>query len=118
MNGIIGIDHHKVECIVGVYPEEHMQAQTLYIDLAVEWDFLPASRNDQIAETLNYELLADLCTAVAKARRFHLLETLAVAILEAMFTQFDLRWGKIKIKKPGALPSANYTFVQLERCRS
>lgn len=113
MIGIVGFDHHRVQCIVGVNPEERIAVQELYIDLKVEANFLSCVASDQVVDTISYVDLADVCTKVAKERQCALLETLAADILTVLLDQFAINRAWIRIKKPSALPSAEYAVVEL-----
>jgi len=115
VKGYIGFEHHKIECVVGVYPHEHKEKQLLYVDLQVESDFTACSLSDDVKDTVNYELLAALCTELAVTKQYRLLETFAVDVLNAIFFKFDVSWAWIRIKKPLGLPSATYSIVELER---
>ncbi|MBA2726939.1 MAG: dihydroneopterin aldolase [Parachlamydiaceae bacterium] len=114
MKGYIGIDRHKIDCIIGVHPLERQNLQSIYVDLMVETDFSKCSLSDDVEDTVNYELLADLCTEIAKCRQFRLLETFAVEALHEIFRRFDVSKASICIRKPKALASVDYTIVQLE----
>jgi len=117
MKGYIGLDHHKIDCIIGVYPHERESKRTIYVDLQVETDFSKCRNSDDIADTVNYELLAELCNSLAEIRKFALLETFACEVLESIMSRFDVTWAWIRIKKPQALSNVNYTFVELEKYR-
>lgn len=117
MEGYIGIHGHKIDCIIGVYPHEHIQPQTIYVDLKVKANFSDCCASDDVDHTVNYELLAQTCTEVAQARRFKLLETFAAEALSAVFAHTDVSWAWICVRKPGALQTADYCSVELERCR-
>lgn len=117
MDGYIGIHGHKIDCIIGVYPHEHTQPQTIYVDLKVKTNFSACCANDDLEQTVNYELLAQICTKMAQARHFKLLETFAAEVLKAVFAHMDVSWAWICVKKPGALPTADYGTVELELYR-
>lgn len=117
MEGYVGIHGHKIDCIIGVYPHEHFQAQTIYVDLKVKTDFSGCCVSDDLDQTVNYELLAQTCTEIALSHHFKLLETFAAEVLKAVFAQMNVSWAWICVKKPGALPSADYGSVELERHR-
>ncbi len=114
MKGYIGFNHHKIDCIIGVYPDERLKAQTIYVDLKVEIDFSKCSQSDQITDTVNYEALAQICTELACRGRYQLLEVYAVEALREMLNRFDILKAWIRIKKPAGLPTADYTSVELE----
>lgn len=113
--GIIGFDHYKVSCIIGVLDEERINPQDLYLDLRIEYDFLKAVLNDSFKEAICYEKLSYFCKDFAQKKKYYLIETLAVELLEALFENFNLTWCSIKIKKPSAIKDAGYACVEFER---
>src|SRR5688500_11768069 len=115
MKGYIGFDQYKLDCIIGVYPHERQTKQTIFVDLQVEADFSKCSKSDDIADTVNYEQLAELCIHLAESGKFALLETFACEILKSIFLKFNVTWAWVRIKKPQALANADYTVVELER---
>jgi dihydroneopterin aldolase len=117
MNGLIGLEQHKIYCIIGVYPEERNHEQEIYVDLKVETDFSRCIISDHIEDTINYVLLADICTALAQTKKFQLLETYAFAVLEKLLNDFAINWAWIKVSKPMAIKSVKCTTVELKRCK-
>jgi len=113
--GICGFEDFRVLCSIGVLPEEHDKEQVILVDLNVEFDFSPSIETDNVNQTIDYTYLSNLCERIAKERHFGLLETLAYAILEEIFEDKRIKWGWIKIKKPGAISTARYAFVEIEQ---
>ncbi|HRD55265.1 MAG TPA: dihydroneopterin aldolase [Parachlamydiaceae bacterium] len=113
--GIIGFDHYKVSCIIGVLKEERNQVQDLYFDVRVEYDFSLPTKNDHFEKAVCYEKLSDFCKSFAVEKKYHLLETLALELLEALFKEFPITWGSLKIKKPSAIKEAHYAVIELEK---
>lgn len=114
MKGYIGLSRHKIDCIIGVYPEEREKTQALYIDLKVESDFTKCSKSDDVQDTVNYELLAQICTELAESQKYKLLETFAVDVLQEIFRRFKISKAWIYISKPNGISSADSTTVELE----
>ncbi|CUI16336.1 putative dGTP pyrophosphohydrolase/dihydroneopterin aldolase [Candidatus Protochlamydia naegleriophila] len=112
--GVIGFEHHHVRCKIGVYPHERTQEQDLYFDVKAEIDFATPAATDNVQDTLDYTQLTDLCTKVAQEGGYQLLETLACTIMNRIFALFKVRWVKIRIKKPAAIPSAEYAVIEIE----
>lgn len=118
MLGIIGFSHHRVSCIIGIHPEERTQSQDIFIDIKVKTDFAASIHSGKIGDTINYAALADLCTHIARTKKHQLLEGLAHEILQEILSKFNVRWAWICIKKPLAIPSAEYALVELEQEKS
>lgn len=114
--GIIGIESHRISCIIGNNPHEWEQEQDIFVDVKVETDFSACAASDKLTDTIDYVQLAELCTELATKQRYHLMETFAVDVLEKLLHGYpSIRWAWIRIKKPGALPSSAYTYVELEK---
>lgn len=113
----IGVAHHRISCIIGVLPHERTQEQDIYVDIKVRTSFLSCIQSDHIQDTINYVDLAQWATELAQERKYALLETFAHEFLDRALADKRIEWGWIRIKKPSALVSAEYTFVELERSR-
>lgn len=115
--GILGIHHYQIKCIVGVYQEERQQQQPLFIDLKIKLDLSRCLVSGQIEDTIDYVRLAQLCDQLAKENHYLLLETFASDILNQSLERFHAVWAWVCIKKPSAIPSAAYAYVEFERYR-
>lgn len=112
--GEIGFDGHKVSSFIGVHPHEVITKQDLFVDLRVVYDISKCAVSDRYHDALCYVRLAELCNEVATAKRFHLLEALAHAILLKLKNDYSIRSAWIRIKKPQGLSSAENTVVELQ----
>jgi dihydroneopterin aldolase len=117
MQGIVGFKDLSISCIIGDFPEERDNEQLIFIDLKVQTDISRCMHSDILKDTISYVDLAEICTNQACSQKYHLLEALANNILERIFADFPVSWAWIKVKKPKALPSALYAFVELEKKR-
>jgi dihydroneopterin aldolase len=115
--GTMGVVHHQVSCIVGIYPEERKKEQPLWIDLQVKCDLSLCAISTRLEDSINYVALADICTKLALKKDYFLLETFAFDILEECMLHFPILWAKVCIKKPQAILTANYAYVEIERER-
>jgi 7,8-dihydroneopterin aldolase/epimerase/oxygenase len=115
MQGIIGFKQLAISCIIGDFPEEWEQEQLIYVDLKVKADFSRCAQSDNLKDTVNYVQLAEICTQMAKTKKYRLLETFAYEVLERLLADFPLSWVWISVKKPAGIQSAQYTYVELEK---
>lgn len=115
--GVIGFCDHKIDCIVGIHPEERVKEQSLSVDLKAKIDFSPCLDRDSIDETIDYTHLSAFCTSLAKEKRYCLIESFAADILSGCLTQFRAHWAWVRVKKPSAISTAAYAFVEMERER-
>lgn len=117
MIGKIQIFNHTIECTIGVEEFEKANEQKIFVDLSVKKDFSLCVRSDSVNDTVNYVILAKICTSIAKSKHYALLETYAYDVLQEIFCSFDILWAKILVKKPDALPEGDYCSVELEQTR-
>lgn len=115
MKHFIGIEDHKIHCIIGHNPEEWISEQEICVDLKVQYDFSNCAATDHITDTVDYVLFAQMCTDLAKSRRYRLLETFACEIVHKLLDEFSVEWAWIRVKKAAGLATAQYTYVEYER---
>ena len=112
----INIHQLKTETLIGVYPEERNNPQTLLWDIELEIDSNPGKQSDNLQDTLDY---ASVCRAIidfAKQTRYQLLETLAEKTADLLLFKFKLVRCKITIhKKPFDLPEVERVAFSIER---
>lgn len=116
-SGIIGIYQYQIDCIIGIYPQEREQEQTLLIDLKAKLDLSRCFASGQFHETVDYVALAQLCTRLAQ-KKYFLLETFASDILDHCLRDFPIEWAWTRIHKPSAILKAAYAYIELERSRT
>ena len=113
--GTLTVHQHRVPCIIGVFPEERLNPQTLLFDLKIKVDLSKCIASDNIEDTTDYCLLTQICTEFAQQRGFHLLESLASTLLDEFLRRFPAVYAWISIQKTGAIPTAAYASVEMER---
>lgn len=115
MLGTIGFKGYLVNCIIGTEPHERAAPQNLFIDLKVKINFADVALSGKLEDTVNYLSLAHVCKDVALKGEYLLIEKYAVDILDELFKLFPLKSAWVRVKKPAALPDAEYTLVEFER---
>ena len=98
----IGFEKLRVFCVIGVYPEERLTPQEIWIDLKVRAQ-ATSFTGDYLSSTVDYAGLAQLCRQIAEKSAFQLLESLASALIKELFRQFPLVFAVVKIRKPAAI---------------
>ena len=74
------LDELKIETIIGIWEWERRIRQTVVIDLEMSADIAKAAATDDVADTLNYKLVAKRIQQFVGESSFQLVETLAVRI--------------------------------------
>ena len=118
MIGTTGVRQLQVDCIVGIYPHEREHEQTVLIDIEIDYDFGAAADSDAIGDAVDYDAVVLSITELIRARQFHLIELMAEAsaalLLERVPSAHAVR---VEIRKPAAVPRAQYSFVRVARIR-
>lgn len=112
--GVIGFDHYKIHCIIGLNPEERSEAQDIFVDLRISQDFSKSAKNDDLEKTFCYERLGNICKQLAIQKKYRLLETFAYELIELLMNEYKIKWAFVRIKKPSAISDADYAIVELE----
>ncbi|MDX1589162.1 MAG: dihydroneopterin aldolase [Oleiphilaceae bacterium] len=104
-----------VNAIIGVFPWERQLEQTLVADLELGWDNRPAGASDDVADALDYSVVAERVTRVIREGRFRLLEAAAEAVAEDLRSALGVRSLCMTLRKPGAVPGARSVGVRIQR---
>jgi dihydroneopterin aldolase len=105
----------KIETIIGIWEWERKIRQTVIIDLEMAADIAKAAATDDVADTLNYKLVAKRLQAFVGESSFQLVETLAEHIAGIVREEFGVSWVKVTVHKPGAIRGSRDVGVIIER---
>ena len=105
----------KVDTIIGIWEWERRIRQTVVIDLEMSADIARAAASDEVADTLNYKLVAKRIQGFVADSSFQLVETLAERIAGIIRDEFDVAWVKVRVNKPGAIRGSKAVGVLIER---
>lgn len=118
MIGTTGLSNLRVDCIVGIYPHEREQAQTVFLDIELDYDFAPPAASDAIADAVDYDGVAAGVTELLQAERFQLIETMAERAASLLLARVPVATAvRIEVRKPAAVAAAACSFVRVERRR-
>lgn len=106
----------QVRCRLGVYEWERRRRQTVRIDVELPIDAAGAAASDDVRDAVDYAALVDRIRAVAAARPFNLLETLAETVAAAALEVSASTRVRVCVKKR-ALGGLGYAAVEIERVR-
>ncbi len=93
----------RVEAGIGVHDHEQGRLQPLVIDVTLE--LVPASV-ERLADTINYETVAQAARAIVTEGHVGLVETFAERLALACLDDARVRRCTVRIEKPGALEAA------------
>lgn len=115
MTDSVMIEGLAVETVIGVYDWEREVTQRLLIDLELAWDNRVPAASDDVADALDYAAVSERVSGYLKAAQPQLLETAAEGISDLLQREFGVRWLRLVLRKPGAVPAAACVGVAIER---
>jgi len=92
-----------VDAGIGVYDHEHGRLQSLVIDVTLD---LGPHAVDRLADTVNYETVAEAARAIVAEGHVGLVETFAERLALACMADDRVRAVRVRVEKPGALEGA------------
>ncbi|AKK66361.1 dihydroneopterin aldolase [Xanthomonas translucens] len=111
------IEGLEIDALIGIYDWERRIRQTLRFDLEMGFDNRVPAASDDIADTLNYKAVSKRLVELVEQSDYGLVETLAERCAAAVLAEFDVRWLRLKLSKPGAVRCAQAVGVIIERSR-
>jgi dihydroneopterin aldolase len=112
---IVYIRDLRIDTFIGIYDWEQQLRQTLSIDLDMATDVAATAAADDIAKTLDYGAISERLQAMIENQHFALLESLAEQIAAVLRDEFQVRWLRLRLGKPGAVPAAADVGIVIER---
>jgi len=86
----------------GVTDEERASPQTIELDVELQLDLRAAGSSDDLAQTVDYGDIFEICRAQVEQHSYHLLEGLAEAIATDVLTGFAaVDTVVVRASKPG-----------------
>ena len=109
----------KAPTIIGVWDWERQVRQELLIDLDLYMDTSKAAEADDFELAVSYAAVSELVLSHCAESSFQLIEALAAYLANAVFENFQsVEELRIAIKKPGAVPEADYVGIEIRRSRT
>ena len=112
------IEGLEVEALIGIHPWERRRRQPLRLDLALAFDNRRPAASDAIADTLDYQAVADRLGAFVSSSSYQLVEALAEECAQLVLREFAVDWLRIAVRKPAALHAADAVGVVIERTQA
>ncbi len=105
----------RLNATVGVNRWEKAAPQIVAVDLEIAVDAAAAAAADRISATVDYKRVTRDIAAVASARPFELVETLAEEIAALILGDHGASRVKVAVRKPWALRHVRDVGVVIER---
>ena len=106
-----------VHGILGVNPSERTTPQNFVISLEIDADTTVACQSDNICDCVDYAVVADKVTSHAATIQRFTVEALAEDIARIVLNEKFVLRVRVRIEKPGAVPSCRSVGVMIERSK-
>ena len=117
MNTISIIDL-EITCIIGILPNERVKEQTLLLNINLDVDIGDSTFADDINETIDYTIIADMATQLAITKKYNLIESFCKDLNNLFLETFQaIQQTRITVKKTNALPKAKYAAYTMKKSR-
>ena len=117
MNTISIIDL-EITCIIGILPNERVKEQTLLLNINLDVDIGDSTFADDINETIDYTIIAEMATQLAITKKYNLIESFCKDLNNLFLETFQaIQQTKITVKKTNALPKAKYAAYTMKKSR-
>ena len=108
----------SIQASIGVHPHEYESTQPIIIDVELDMADMALPKQDRLAETLDYGLVAQKCEEIAQEAHVQLVETLAERIaIWALNADKRVQSVAVRIAKPQALLKADVAGVEIVKTR-
>lgn len=116
----IFIHNLKSAAVIGTCPAERAAGpQPIWIDVEVGVDISSAVKRDQLADTVDYTILAEYILRFVDRSCCRLLEALAANLADAVLEEFKAVESLcLTLRKPNALAYTDNVGIRVERCRA
>ena len=109
------IDALKVDTLIGVYDFERTAKQTLYLDIALDFDCLPAGVTDDLSKALDYDALSKRVRHWSSQQSFELLESYGHQLCQLIHDEFGILAIELRINKPAAVEDCAAAGIRILR---
>ncbi len=112
---IVFIRDLEVKAVIGVFDWEREITQKLIFNLEMATDITQAVQTDDIKYALDYDAISRAVKSLVEASDFQLVESLAEAVAQMIIKDFQVKWLRLSLDKPGAVAFAKSVGVSIER---
>jgi FolB domain-containing protein len=104
--------------VIGITERERARPQDILINVVLHADISQAARSDDIADCVDYSVVARLLLAHAESAARQTVEALVSDLAEICLQQAGVQGVRIRVEKPGAVRFARSVGVEIERFRA
>lgn len=103
---------------VGVFEVEKRYEQRVVVSVDLDVTDSYDGISDRLEDVLDYGGIATAVQRTVESRHFHLIETLAERIADAMLADARVQCARVRIEKPDILPACRSVGIEIERRRT
>jgi dihydroneopterin aldolase len=118
MSDTIRLVGMRFEGIHGVPDDERLLPQLLEVDLEVTADLSRPAATDDLADTLDYAGLVEVCRRVVEDGSHRLLEAIAGAIADEVAGRAGVQGVCVRVRKPAVPIDVEMEFAEVELRRT
>ncbi len=118
MRDHVFIEGLQAQTCIGVYEWERQLKQRVVMDVTLYTALTAAGHSDDLRQTVDYKSVSDRLVGFVASARYELIESLAQALTDILLQEFAVDAVKLRISKPGAVPSAANVGVSIYRERA
>jgi dihydroneopterin aldolase len=103
----------------GVLAGERRDGQRFLVDVELDLEHEQAACTDSIEDAVDYRGIVARIRQISDARAYHLLETFAAAIADALLHEWPVTAVRVRVRKPDVVldPPVEFAAVSVERRR-
>lgn len=99
MSDRIFIEGIKFHGFHGLTRMERQVGVRLAVDVSLELDLYAAGRSDNVRQALDYRKVHERVVAIGRGSSHKLLESYAVALMDALFAEFKVESVRVRVRK-------------------
>lgn len=88
-----------IQMAIGVNDDELGKTQRVRVNVIVDLIDYPDEKNDNILDTLSYDVIVQHVKRIADAGHIHLVETLATRIADAVLPEKNVKGVRVRVEK-------------------
>jgi len=111
----IFIEDFKVYGVIGVNEWERQKPQEILISLYISTDLRFAGQSDNLADTIDYSMVAKGMKNLVEQTQHLTLEALAADIASYILAIHRVQGVRVRVVKPGAIKYSHSVGVEIER---
>lgn len=111
----IHIEQLQVEALIGVYEEEKLAPQHLWVDVVLFTDITKPAKSDALEDALDYASIAEQIQVFARNNRCELLEGFIEGLAKMLLVITSCVAVRVSVSKPQAIENAKNTKLVVFR---